>query len=110
MCVISMVMDHYTDRFRPFIQPTTTPGWPAQPTGPLQPAIQPTTTWTLGPDLGEQIKELKALIAEFREAVAAARKVDALTGQPDCVDPQKAKLEERVAALEKELRGRRKRK
>lgn len=49
------------------------------------------------------IQELRALIAEFKEAVAAARKVDLLTKQPDCEDPEKAKLEERVARIEKAL-------
>lgn len=55
------------------------------------------------PDISTQIAELKKLIADFKEAVEAAKKVDALTGQPDCVDPAKQKLEDRVAELERKI-------
>jgi len=34
-------------------------------------------------------------IDDFKRTIEAAKTVDALTGQPDCVDPEKAKLEER---------------
>lgn len=90
MCVYSAVMDHYTPRFDEF----TFTKWP--PTAPDPQA--------------EAIQELRALIAEFRQAVEAARTVDRLTKQPDCEDPEKAKLEQRVAKLEKELAGLKKRK
>lgn len=83
MCTLSMVMDHYQDRF-PY--PSSNP--------------VPSKTITVTPLPTE---ELRQLIREFREAVAAAKTVDALTNQPDCEDPEKAKLEERVAVLEAEL-------
>lgn len=71
-----MVYDHYQNRFP----------------GTIIPAPSPPET-----------QELRQLIEEFRQAVAAARLVDRLTKQPDCEDPTKAKLEERVAALESQL-------
>jgi hypothetical protein len=38
----------------------------------------------------------------FRNMVADARTFDIQSGQPDCEDPEKAKLEERIAKLENE--------
>jgi hypothetical protein len=94
MCVMSMVHDH----FEPIIPGFPGPGTPVQPLVPQQPL----TPWpqsnlfdilaTIG-----QIAQLKDLIDRFEKAVAAAEVVDRLTAQPDCVDPEKAKLVERVA-------------
>lgn len=39
----------------------------------------------------------------FHSMVSDARLFDQESGQPDCEDPEKAKLEERIAELEKEL-------
>jgi len=94
MCVMSMVHDH----FAPLIPDPGRTDW-------VPPSV---TTVDLSGLAGSvamapAIAELRKLIAEFREAVEAARKVDLLTKQPDCVDPEKAKLEFRVAALEKAL-------
>jgi hypothetical protein len=86
MCVVSNVSDHYWDRFRPFLpepQPFDWSRWNPQPSV----------------DLGE----LARLIQDFKEAMAAAKTVDRLTKQPDCVDPEKAKLLDRVAELERRL-------
>lgn len=81
-----MVYDHFQDRFpKTITNPATSITFAPQPA----PAVD--------------IEELRQLIKDFREAVEAAKKVDALTNQPDCVDPEKAKLEERVAALEKQI-------
>ncbi len=83
MCTLSMVHDHYDQRI---------PSWPNM--------IPP---WT--PSLAQQsvidLAELRKLIDDFRAAVEAAKTVDRLTGQPDCLDPEKAKLQERVDRLEK---------
>jgi uncharacterized small protein (DUF1192 family) len=114
MCVVSMVYDHY----RPLI-----PTWPVPVIEPVP--VQPSETaplpifYPLGPPQPEPPKItvdpvwLAQLLKDFREAVDAAKKVDALTGQPDCEDPEKAKLEARVSALEaelKRLKGKKKRK
>jgi hypothetical protein len=39
----------------------------------------------------------------FHTMVADARIFDAESGQPDCEDPEKAKLEERIQELEEQL-------
>ena len=86
MCVVSMVMDHYEPRIQPL-------DWTGLGGG----------TWTNTPGMREQIEELKKLIAEFKEAVEAAKRIDVLTKQPDCEDPEKVKLLDRVAELERRL-------
>jgi hypothetical protein len=52
-----------------------------------------------------EVERLKALIESFRKAVEAAMIVDSLTGQPDCVDPEKQRLQDRVDELEKQLQN-----
>jgi hypothetical protein len=86
MCVLSMVHDHYLPKFP---EPVKTPSGD-------QFNLQ-------GFNMALQIEELKKLIADFKEAIAAAKKVDELTNQPDCVDPAKAVLMTRVQELEKHL-------
>ncbi len=84
MCVISMVMDHYL----PKIPAPSSSQW----------------TWIEAqPSAKAEIEELKKVIADFKKAVDAAKKVDALTNQPDCVDPEKAKLLDRVSDLERRI-------
>lgn len=39
----------------------------------------------------------------FHSMVTDAKTFDTESGQPDCEDPEKAKLEERIAELEQEL-------
>lgn len=88
MCVVSMVHDHFGKTFpdmQLYISPNTNP-----------PAVTTTTTWP-----SFDLVELRGLIKEFRELVAAAKRIDEVTGQPDCVDPVKAQLEQRVEKLEK---------
>lgn len=82
MCVVSMVHDHYLDRFQPYVTPDITISWPP-------------------PSL--DLSELRKLIEEFKEAISAAKTIDVLTKQPDCVDPEKARLSARVAELEAKL-------
>lgn len=77
MCVYSMVMDHFQPRI---------PKWnEVKPWG------------------KSETETLQELLDHFHEATKAAKKVDELTKQPDCADPEKKKLEDRVAILEKEL-------
>lgn len=90
MCVISMVMDHY----QPIIPAIT----PLPYIRPAPGAVQ-SFEWPQSVDL----VALRRLIDEFNAAVAAAKTVDRLTGQPDCEDPEKMKLVERVAELEARL-------
>lgn len=102
MCVVSMVMDHYEplipDNWQPKPNHILTGGAPVIQWPPAQ-AIDTATVEALRAE-GDR---LERLIADFKTAVEAARKVDALTAQPDCEDPEKAKLEARVAELERRL-------
>lgn len=85
MCVVSNVSDFYWKKFDPWL--------PGSAPESQQFIIHQTV----------DLSELRKLIDEFKEAMKAAKTVDRLTGQPDCVDPEKAKLQERVAELEKKL-------
>lgn len=93
MCVVSMVHDFYGDRFRKYGSGQDGTEWSefVERYIPNQPSVK------------DELAEIRKLIAEFREALAAALRVDELTAQPDCVDPEKATLEGRVAELEKRL-------
>ena len=78
MCIVSGVFDQARQ---------TIPTWP-QPT-PVTPVADLLT--------------LRILIDEFRDLVDAAKRIDRFLGNPDCEDPEKAKLEERVTELERQL-------
>lgn len=82
MCVVSNTFDSWRDRI-PDIQP-----WEVKPFTPYVPSK---TTDSF---------DWKKLFDDFRKGVEAARKQDVAEGNPDCADPDKAKLEERVRELE----------
>lgn len=93
MCVYSNVLDHYIPLIpEPFTPPTPIPsigGGGVSTIGgqwPWMPQIDPA--------------ELRKILDEFKEALAAAKTVDRLVGHPDCEDPEKVKLVARVAELE----------
>lgn len=90
MCVMSMVVDHYE------------PFFPKEPwtTFPYVPQATPTVTIPGSP---LTLAQWAQLLKDFRAATEAAKTVDDLTGQPDCVDPKKATLLDRVASLERRL-------
>lgn len=82
MCFVSVVMEQY----QPYIPPADDSWrWPEPVPG--TPATE----------------AMRELIDSFKKAVEAAHAFDRLTGQPDCEDPEKAKLIERVAELERRL-------
>lgn len=85
MCVVSMVHDHYWPVFEPY-------------TG-----RQQTITIPPFPTVSNDLEKIIKAIEDFKRAIEAAKTVDSLTQQPDCVDPEKAKLLERVEWLEKEI-------
>lgn len=82
MCATSVIFDQYG----PWI-PTPQQQWPQRPIDPAP--------YSNG--------ELRELIDSFKEALEAAKKFDRLTNQPDCEDPDKAKLLDRVVELERRL-------
>jgi len=90
-----MVMDQYSPYF-----PQQWPNqWPPAPRGPI---VTPDER-DAAEDIVLAVEELRELIDSFHKAVDAARTFDRLTGQPHCEDPEKTKLEERVAELERRL-------
>lgn len=93
-----MVHDHY----EPIIPKIDKNSWWYETLPPTQP-INPFNLNDWKVISKEEVEALKTLIREFREAIEAAKVVDRLTNQPDCVDPEKAKLEERVLQLEERI-------
>ena len=83
MCVISMVHDSFEPRIP-------------------QPSSFDWTPFIVKP---QWVTDLEKLLLEFKECVEAAKKIDILTKQPDCLDPNKAKLQERVNELEHKLQS-----
>lgn len=84
MCVVSMIYDHYWDRWNPYRSPPV-PEFPVPPTVPVpppQPAITP-----------EEIEE-------FRKLLERAREYDRKHNQPDCELEEKR---EKLRQLAKEL-------
>jgi hypothetical protein len=82
-----MVHDHYSEDFAkkwPWI------ALPAEPT--VDPVLQMKDA---------EIAALKQQIEDYKQALEAAKVVDILTKQPDCVDADKAKLLERINLLER---------
>jgi hypothetical protein len=87
MCVYSMVMDDFTPwvpKVVPYIPPT------------IQPYVPPTQE-----EAAAQLRKFQELIDGLRKAGEKAKQEDAQSGAPDCTDPEKAKLMDRVAELEK---------
>lgn len=93
MCIVSMIHDYFEPKI-PQVQPAH-PFAPDTGGGFVFPKH--------APDHASSILELKSLILEFRRLLEMAKEIDEKTGQPDCVDPGKAPLQDRVADLERLL-------
>lgn len=85
MCVMSMVMDHYWDKWRP-------PTWPYVP--PLD-----TEAWKLIP-VPPAPKITSEEVEEFRRLLERAREYDRQNNQPDC---ELAEKKERIKKLADQL-------
>lgn len=81
MCVYSMIMDHYYDKWKDLVpnQPTVWPPDQFPPAYPTYPQVLPG----------------QAELDEFRELLRKAREYDKKNNQPDC------ELEEKKEALQK---------
>lgn len=88
MCTVSMVGDTYADRWR-YIR--TVP--PFTETGTSTTLVLPS------PITREEFDALKAEVEEMRELLIAAKRIDELTGQPDCEMEEKVAVLRRVAEL-----------
>lgn len=102
MCVISWVHDEMGPRLPQDWQPL-----------PIQPGVSPGISlgWLTTPPLDasaietlrKEIDRVAGICTDFRTAVEAAKKLDVIFQQPDCIDPEKAKLQTRVAELEDQV-------
>ena len=79
MCFASFVGQHYDDVWRPQVAPFTT-----------------ATTWVQSISR-EEFEQLKRDVAEMKELLIAAKRIDEVTGQPDCEMAEKVDLLRRVA-------------
>lgn len=105
MCVVSMVYDDFNKRF-PNIIPEPEPYIPTLGGTTITVANQyEYVSKKEIEDLRKVIREATEFIENFKQAVQAAKIVDRLTNQPDCEDPEKKKLEEKVAKLEQEIKS-----
>lgn len=77
MCVVSMISDHYIEKWQEKLHPPVTVPYYARPFDPAPPLDPPTIT-------PEEVEE-------FRRLLERARKYDKRTGQPDCELEEKRK-------------------
>lgn len=105
MCIVSAVMDQWNPHIPRPVQPWTYP--PLAPTPTVIPlTVGPGTIQMQPPSVAEDGTPnaiVRELIESLRKAIEAAETLDRLTGQPDCADPEKAKLLDRVDVLESRL-------
>lgn len=88
MCVVSMVGDHYADKWREWGQPVI-PIWPPQPFMPTpSPVIDPV-----------DFEKLKQDVLEMKELLKKAKAYDEAKGEPDCEIAEKLAILRKVAEL-----------
>lgn len=93
MCVVSMVMDHYGDKWRPLVPQYPYPGvypyWPQQPAVPqtpedLQRELAKFHKLVTPPAPAQKPLVSDEEIAEFRRLLDRARDYDKRNSEPDC--------------------------
>lgn len=85
MCVVSMVGDHYADRWQRYVLPPS----------PLNPF--PSVTQIEVPVSRAEFEALKREVEDMKALLKRAKKYDEETGQPDCEVDDKVALLKRVA-------------
>lgn len=85
MCTVSVVGDHYSDK------------WKWVPQVPFQPnqTYPIVTTWVTR----QEFDKLKREVGEMKELLIAAKRIDEVTGQPDCEMADKVAILRRIAEL-----------
>lgn len=101
MCTVSMVMDGWN----PLIpQPSRTVPWPPYPN--VVPGTIPDPAFIpYNPRVAEEYnnEDLRKMLDAFMKVYEGAKAFDEASGQPDCEDPEKTRLLERVEELERRL-------
>lgn len=89
MCVVSMIIDHYKDKWEPKPYEPWNPGTNPYPTLPPMP-------WNpLGE--AERIKKLEEEVEELKKLLARAREYDKRNNEPDCEVQEKIDALKRIA-------------
>lgn len=92
MCTVSMVGDHYGDKFEPYRRqeflPSVDPlapgaGWPPYNDGPTK----------------EEFNELKKDVEEMMKLLKRAKKYDEDNGEPDCETEEKMDFLRKIAKM-----------
>lgn len=97
MCTVSMVADHYRERWEPVIHPAGQPI--LSPQQPNIVHVHP-NLFTLSPAVTRaEFDQLRQEVLELREMLIAAKRIDAATGQPDCEMTEKIDVLRRIAKL-----------
>lgn len=92
MCVVSMIGDHYADKWRPkpwFPDPI---GWPIDEPYRPNKTVVPTINVSR-----EEFDALRKEVEEMKELLKRAKKYDEDNGEPDCEIDEKMELLRRVA-------------
>ena len=84
MCVVSMIGDHYRDKW--IDRWPTLPNWPP-------------ATVTVTAISRQEFDDLKKEVSEMKELLKRAKEYDERTGQPDCEIDEKMDLLRKVAKL-----------
>jgi len=90
MCVVSMIGDHYRDKF------TNPQQWPG-----IQPYVNPSQRVFESPDpvSRREFEALKLEVAEMKLLLARAREYDQRNGEPACEMEEKVAILRRAAEL-----------
>lgn len=97
MCVVSMVSDHYRDKFVDPMNP-----WGIQPFQPMTPGVPMGPGYfslDLNPPSRAEFDSLKKTVDEMKELLLKAKKYDEDNGEPDCEMDSKVEILRRVAQL-----------
>ena len=82
MCVVSMIGDHYTEKWKPQWPPQLQQLWP---------------TSFINSVTREEFDRLKREVEEMKALLLRAKKYDEENGEPDCEIDEKMKLVKKVA-------------
>lgn len=106
MCVVSMISDHYRDRYTDPTWPPAIPNWPTSITWPntnppktTKVVADPAELEEFKREMGEKYDELRKTVEEMRDLLVKAKLYDERNGEPDCPMEEKVELIRRVARM-----------
>lgn len=93
MCVMSMITDHYRDKWSPYWDQQNSPKWPD-----MTPYVNPSKTVTFTPVGRSELDALRKEVEEMKALLKKAKVYDERTGQADCEMADKVAFVKKVAA------------